>query len=130
MDGHGNEQSGAYLGNGASYGDWKVRAAGDLNGDGKADLIWQSASTGQVYIWFMDGHGNEQSGAYLGNGASYGDWTIGRCGDLNSDGKADLIWQSASTGQVYAWFMDGHGNEQSGAYIGNGQNFGVWKIRP
>jgi subtilisin family serine protease len=125
MDGQGNEQSGRYLGNG-DFGDWKVVAVGDLNGDGKIDLIWQSASTGQVYIWFMDGQGNEQSGRYLGSG-DFGDWKVVGAGDLNSDGKTDLIWQSASTGQVYLWFMDGQGNEQSGRYLGNG-DFGDWKV--
>jgi len=33
--------------------------------------------------------------------------------DLNSDGIADIIWQSSSTGQVVEWFMDGQGRQKS-----------------
>jgi hypothetical protein len=28
-------------------------------------------------------------------------------GDLNGDGKSDIIWRNASTGMVTAWLMDG-----------------------
>ena len=98
--------------------------------DGKADLIWQSTSTNQVYFWFMDGRGNFQSGSYLGNGTDFGEWKVVASEDLNSDGKTDLIWRSTRTNQVYIWFMDGHGNFQSGSYLSNAANFGEWKVRP
>ena len=108
-----------------------VSAVGhDLNSDSKPDLVWQNASTGQGYMWFMNGQGDEQSGRYVGNGGNYGNWKIVAVADLNSDGRADLIWQDASTGQGYIWFMNGQGDEQSGHYVGNGGNYGDWKIRP
>ena len=34
---------------------WKVRGAGDFNGDFKPDLIWQNEVTGQISAWLMDG---------------------------------------------------------------------------
>ena len=128
MNGQGDEQTGRYVGNGGNYGNWKIVAVADLNSDGRADLIWQDASTGQGYIWFMNGQGDEQSGRYVGNGGNYGNWKIVGAADLNSDGKADLIWQDASTGQGYIWFMNGQGEEQSGRYVGSGGNYGSWKI--
>jgi hypothetical protein len=33
---------------------WKIKAVGDYNGDGKADLIFQHTN-GSLYAWFMDG---------------------------------------------------------------------------
>lgn len=35
--------------------DWKIRAVGDINGDDKADLIWQHRISGNVAAWLMDG---------------------------------------------------------------------------
>jgi len=28
-------------------------------------------------------------------------------GDLDGDGKADIVWHHATTGEVSAWLMDG-----------------------
>ena len=33
---------------------WHVKATGDLNGDGKADILWQN-DDGTPAIWLMDG---------------------------------------------------------------------------
>jgi hypothetical protein len=130
MDGQGNQQSGRYIQGGATFPGWRVAAAGDLNGDGKSDIMWQNTSNGQVYIWFMDGQGNQQGGRYIQGGATFPGQNVIAGGDLNSDGKSDLIWQNASSGQAYIWFMDGQGNQQGGRYVQGGANFGEWKIKP
>ena len=28
---------------------------GDVDGDGKSDIVWRNSSTGQVYLWIMNG---------------------------------------------------------------------------
>ena len=30
-------------------------ALGDFNGDSKPDILWQNTTTGQRYLWFMNG---------------------------------------------------------------------------
>ena len=75
---------------------------GDINGDGKADILWRHEA-GLVHIWFMDG------GRIIGtaNPATVGsDWTIQGVGDFNGDDKADIVWRHES-GLVHIWFMDG-----------------------
>ena len=34
---------------------WKVRAVGDINGDGHVDLIWQHRVSGAISTWLMNG---------------------------------------------------------------------------
>jgi hypothetical protein len=80
-----------------------VTAHSDLNGDGKADIVWRNTTTGMVTTWLMNGTTMSSNGTLLaaGNGA----WTVAGIGDLNGDGKADIVWRNASTGQVTGWLM-------------------------
>ena len=34
---------------------WQVQGAGDFDGDGQSDILWQNRSTGQVVVWLMNG---------------------------------------------------------------------------
>jgi hypothetical protein len=45
----------------------------DLNGDGKPDVLWQHATSGDVYVWFLNGT-TATSGAYLAQGM--GPWKV------------------------------------------------------
>ena len=44
---------------------WTVNATGDYNGDGKADILWTNATTGEHAMWLMNGL-SAGSGASLG----------------------------------------------------------------
>src|SRR5205814_398416 len=34
---------------------WQVKGIGDFDGDGKADILWRNLSTGENYIYLMNG---------------------------------------------------------------------------
>jgi FG-GAP-like repeat len=82
---------------------WHVITSRDLNGDGKADLIWQNAD-GAPGVWLMNGTTpTAQVGLINISGAS---WHLLAAGDVNGDGDADLIWQNAD-GTPSVWLMNG-----------------------
>lgn len=129
---------------GGGLGDWSLEGTRDINGDGIADLVFQNRA-GQVYAWLLDGTGNsvmfaKGSGIKAGSKFIYsggmGDWKFKGMDDVNHDGIADLLFQN-NVGQVYAWFLDGSGNEvnfSTGSGLKPGSKFmyggalGDWKM--
>lgn len=85
--------------------DWKIRGAGDMNGDGQQDLLWQHRVTGELRIWHMNGTAQIDS-APIALGVAGTDWQVVAVADMNADGRDDLVWQNPTTGGVAAWLMN------------------------
>ncbi|MCW5850978.1 MAG: VCBS repeat-containing protein [Anaerolineae bacterium] len=79
------------------------RAMTDFDGDGKADVLWNYASSGQNVAWLMNGFTINWQ---LINSVPAG-WQAVALGDFNGDGKTDVLWNSPTTGQNVVWLMNG-----------------------
>ena len=80
-------------------------AFGDINGDGKGDLLLRNRSTGQNIGWLMNGTVVSVS-AFLPTIADT-NWEVRGMGDFDASGRADVIWRNRSTGQNIGWLMNG-----------------------
>jgi FG-GAP-like repeat len=78
---------------------WRVRGAGDFNGDRSDDILWQNTS-GQMAIWYMS-RLTPLSTFYPGSPVS-ADWQIQGVGDFDGDGLSDILWRDVS-GAVAIW---------------------------
>jgi FG-GAP-like repeat len=85
---------------------WKVRGAGDFNGDFKPDLIWQNEVTGQISTWLMDGTTRRDGLLLSPSVVEDTDWRIVGVADFNRDGHSDLLWQHQNSGLVSVWHMN------------------------
>src|SRR5213595_238011 len=92
---------------------WQVQGIGDFDGDGKADLLWRNTSTGENYIWLMNGLTIARPGSI--NSLSDQAWQVQGIGDYDGDGKADILWRNISTGENYIWLMNGLSTASQGS---------------
>jgi FG-GAP-like repeat len=74
----------------------------DWDGDGKGDFFWRNASTGVLSVWLMDGH-RRRSSLSLSDGLLNADWKLEGIGDSNGDGRGEVLWRNAVTGDVRLW---------------------------
>src|SRR6266480_2249440 len=75
---------------------WKIAGVGDFDGDGKADILWRNSSTGENYIWLMNGLSTASQGSVNFVDPASG-WQVQGVGDFDGDGKADILWRNTST---------------------------------
>ena len=76
----------------------------DLSGDGKSDIVWRNAGTGDDYLYQMNGLAIATEGNLRNVPLP---WTIAGVGDFDGDGKADILWRNMSTGDTYLFLMNG-----------------------
>ena len=83
-------------------GGWQPFAAGDVDGDGKNDLLFLGGTA--IAYWRMDG-AHVMTSTYAGNaGPGYVPFAVA---DYNADGTADLGWHNGQN--ILLWMNSGAG---------------------
>jgi serralysin len=87
---------------------WSVNGVGDLNADGKADVLLRN-SNGTFADWTMNGAQIVSSQLLTSQGATVNlpaAWNVSGLGDFNGDGDADVLLRNTN-GTFADWTMNG-----------------------
>ena len=115
-----------------------VSTAGDVNGDGYADVIVgayaYSGNTGRAYIYYGGSNMDTTADVTMTGEAASNDfgYSVSTAGDVNGDGYADVIvgafGYSGSTGRAYIYYGSSSMNNIADVTMtgeGAGNNFGI-----
>src|SRR5438552_15248338 len=93
---------------------WQVKGIGDFDGDGKADILWRNSSTGENYLYAMNGLTIASEG-YLRTVDHA--WQVKDIGDYIDDDKADVLRRRTTTGDEDAYYMKGLPIASAGDFV-------------
>ena len=105
---------------------WQVVGVGDFDGDGKADILWRNSSSGQNYVYFMEGRTIKPAEGYLRTVADKS-WQVKGIGDFDGDGKSDIVWRNSATGENYLYPMNGKAIKATEGFLRSVPEF-TWQI--
>jgi hypothetical protein len=109
---------------------WLPVATGEFNGDGKSDILFRNIGSGEIVVWLMNGN-TRASGTYTEPPSFDPNWQIEGTGDLNLDGKTDLVWRHPASGELVVWFMGGsHPTKPPELTLAGGQFFSPESFDP
>jgi hypothetical protein len=86
---------------------WQLHAAGDLNGDGRGDIIGID-QRGDMFCYAGSGAGTFQKSVKCGNG--WGAYELAAGASLDGDRLADIVGRDNATGDVYFYQGRGQGS--------------------
>jgi hypothetical protein len=71
----------------------------DINGGGKADVVWRNGITGSNAIWLS---GNQSTQASV-SAVTDTSWVAAGVGDFDGNHKGDILWRNTATGTNAIW---------------------------
>jgi hypothetical protein len=106
---------------------WQVGGLGDVDGDGKADVIWKDARNNKLATWFMDGANISQATDETKGLDTL--WRLVGVGDLNLDSQADIVWRNEASGAVQAWLMQAGSFSEERAIVEGSIDSTQWQVK-
>lgn len=107
---------------------WHIVGTGDFNSDTSTDIVWQNQVNGSLSVWYMNGT-QLIDGVLMNPGqVPDTDWKIVGVGDVNADGKPDLVWHHMTNGSIAAWIMNGITMTSGGLLSPGSVPDTAWKI--
>jgi hypothetical protein len=79
-----------------------ARPAGDLDGDGRPDLLWHNGTTGALEVWLLEGGATRVERRITPEGLADTAWQVRGVAGMNGDGHGDILWQHRTTGDRIA----------------------------
>jgi hypothetical protein len=92
---------------------WEIVGVSDVAPDGRSDIVWHNSSSNETQIWFMNPDSDnirtratvlDENGQVMSVGPP---WNIVGAGDLDADGRSDIVWHNRSSNETQVWFMNG-----------------------
>ena len=93
--------------------DWRVQGLGDLDGDGRDDVLMRHAD-GRWRYYAMTGRRGAAVDLEDVQLSENPDWEFAGIGDLNGDGRDDVLLRHSHTGNWYYFPQDGRNFPQDG----------------
>ncbi|MDD2236491.1 MAG: VCBS repeat-containing protein [Kiritimatiellae bacterium] len=108
---------------------WTLRAFGDINRDGTADVAWHNTSTRRVAYWMLNQDGTLDEAGFCNDGGMADGWVLSGQGDVNGDGTMDFLWHNSSTRRVAYWFLNQDGTLDEAGFCNDGGMAAGWEFR-
>lgn len=83
----------------------RIHGVGDVDADGRADVLWRNPATGRVHISLVNGL--ESTAAMPLDRTASASWKTLAFSDIDGDLKADALWFHPGLSRVAAWTLDG-----------------------
>ena len=87
--------------------DVKLEGIGDFYGHGRPNILWRNQTTGRTVLSYHNSTGNLSYWATVSEFINPANTTALKVGDINGDGRADVVWRNLGTGNVVISLMNG-----------------------
>lgn len=107
---------------------WRVVAAADVDGNGRADLVLREGNTGIYGVAHVNAWNLESAWYLTGARVDASPWTFCAATDLDGDGFDELIFRDGSLDRYAAAFMDNYYIWSSTILFTDGLDLSAWNV--
>ena len=86
----------------------KLEGIGDFDGNGRADMLWRNQASGRAVMSYHNLNGTVATWPEVSNFIDPVRTAAQRVGDIDGDGKDDIVWRNTVSGNVVISLMNGN----------------------